>query len=67
MKDKVAKGRQSRLRGSFNGMAKLSDVQVLNLRADRAAGMKSPALAKKYSVGTSTVSRIIHGKRWTGT
>jgi hypothetical protein len=61
MADKVAKGRQSSLRGSRNGNSKLTDTQVLEIRA--AIGPQR-AIAKQYGVNQRLVWAIKHKVMW---
>jgi hypothetical protein len=65
-RDKVSKGRHSRGETSFH--AKLTEGQVAEIRAtyvarDRESG--STALARKFGVSQSTISRIVNNNRWT--
>jgi hypothetical protein len=50
--------------GAVNGQAKLTDDQVLAIRAKLAAGMQGKALAAEYNVGTPTISVIKNAKAW---
>jgi hypothetical protein len=62
--DMVAKGRRrgGARRGEANHFAKLTNDQVIALRADRESGMTQRALAGKYGVGQAQVWRILHGE-----
>lgn len=57
--DKVAKGRQAR--GSTNGRAKLTEKDVLDIRASRDA---KTSLAKKYGVDRFTIAQIKNKELW---
>ena len=61
MDDKVSRGRQAL--GNHNGRAKLTEQDVLDIRA--ISGMTQRAIAKRYGVGTTAISMIINRKRWT--
>lgn len=65
--DRHAKGRTVMLGhpGEKNPMAKLTRVQVDELRAKHAAGGRTTrSLAAEYGVSCGLVSGIISGKRW---
>lgn len=71
MQDMVAKGRhrhqvypEGRPHGSRNGRAKLTDAQVLEIRAQLAAGSTQQALADKFGVVQTSISRIALGQGW---
>lgn len=53
--------------GSGNGMAKLTDLQVLAIAEELKEGVKGKYLAKKYGVSPSTISHIKHKKAWMDT
>jgi len=58
--DMTSRGRQAR--GTTNGSAKLTEKQVLEIRAIR--GMSQRAIGKLYGVGQDTISLIINRKKW---
>jgi hypothetical protein len=60
--DKVTKGRQHRLRGTAHGMAKLTEADVLAIRAENSA--TAPDLASKYGVSPEAISAIRHRRNW---
>jgi len=62
MDDKVSRGRQARLTGTTNGRVKLTEEQVLEIRA--ITGMSQRAIGKLYGVGQDTISLIINRKTW---
>lgn len=66
--DAMAKGRHvvARFRGSGekNGRAKLTEAEVLELRARRAAGERLIVLAEEFGIGDSQVARIALGRSW---
>lgn len=62
--DRNAKGRANTARGERTGHAKLTDAQVLDIRARYAAGETGRALAREYGVSPAAVSNIMTGKRW---
>jgi len=62
--DKLAKGREAR--GERHGQAKLTEVQVQDIRARRAAGASCRSIAVEFQVSRSAVGLIATGKRWIG-
>lgn len=50
------------LRGEGSSTAKLSEVQVREIRSDRSLGCQRAA--KKYGVAATTIKRIRNGKSW---
>jgi hypothetical protein len=61
MADKVSKNRQSRLKGTQSASAKLTEQDVLDIRA---SGISQHELARRYGVTQSSVWSIIHRKTW---
>jgi hypothetical protein len=61
-RDAVAKGRN--IKGAQNWKATLTDGQVLEIRRLRSEGWTITALALAFSVGTSTVFRIVNRLTW---
>lgn len=61
MRDKVSRGRQDR--GSKHAFAKLTEQDVLEIRAIR--GMSQRAIADQYGVRHTTINHIINRKLWT--
>jgi len=61
--DKKAKGRErwNPLKGNDHGMAKLGDVQVIEIRNSTES---NAAVAKRLGINASTVSRIRSRKIW---
>jgi len=52
-------------RGEKNGFAKLTDTQVLEIRAKHATlGRTGSALAKEYGMTKTSISRILRRKSW---
>jgi hypothetical protein len=62
MADKVAKGRQSRLKGVNSGRSVLTDDDVIAIRA--AVGLTQRELGERYGVGARQISYIRNGKSW---
>jgi len=62
MADKVAKGRQAA--GEKSGQAKLTAVQVLEIRSACAAGETHQSVSDRYGVKRRTVSAISFGTNW---
>jgi hypothetical protein len=63
----VAKGRAVRppaKPGEANHNAKLSEQQVLEIRAKKAAGYSGASIAAEYGISQSRVSEIYHRKSW---
>jgi hypothetical protein len=60
--DMVAKSRQTS--GERNPQAKLTESDVLAMRAERRGGAALTTLAKKYGVAHMTAHYICKGKRW---
>ncbi len=65
--DREAKGR-GRMpdnRGALNGLAKLTDDKVREIRTRyKAGGVSQAALAKEFGVARSTVSMVTSGRLW---
>lgn len=51
--------------GAKNGRAKLTDADVIQIRALRAQGLSNPEIAAKFAVGSSMVSHICNRRCWT--
>jgi LysM repeat protein len=70
--ERVARGLQSGVhthperypRGEAKPNTKLTNVQVIEMRHERQAGMTLKALAHRYGVGISTIHRIVTGQTW---
>lgn len=60
--DTVAKGRH--VHGETHPRARLSNEQVLQIKAAIAAGGKNYLLAERFGVGRSTIATIRAGKQW---
>lgn len=52
------------LRGERNNGAKLSEAQVIEIRALAGKGLMQKDIATIYGVGNNTISRIVRGLRW---
>lgn len=80
MRDKMAKGRgnhqfgdkhharlcpEEMARGEDNGSVKLTEDQVLKIRAGRSAGIKRKILAEEFGVCIGTIKSISSRKTWT--
>jgi hypothetical protein len=59
--DRMAAGRGGDLRGQNNGRAKLTDLDVLELRASRESGAE---LARKFGISKAMACRIKRGAAW---
>jgi hypothetical protein len=62
MRDKVAKGRQARLKGEAHGRARVTAEQVKAIR--RRGTENQDALAAEFGISQASVHRIIHRKTW---
>lgn len=61
--DKVAKNRQARHIGSANGMSKLTNIQVVEIRELYALGNYTQRyLGRLFGVGPDHISRIVNNK-----
>lgn len=56
------KGRLSNLYGERNGMAKLKDVDIIEIRDRLGRGARQIDLASKFAVARQTIWKIQHGK-----
>lgn len=61
VRDRMNRGRHKPLKGMANGMAKLTESQVIKIRADKRS---TTVLGRKYGVGSSTISLIKRGVGW---
>lgn len=50
--------------GSINGMAKLSEADVLEIRALHASGLKQREIAERFGVQRSRISQIVNRIGW---
>ena len=65
MIDMLNKGRGNKAKGNYNGMAKLTEKQVLEIRDEYAKGETTHRkLALEYDVAFSTIGEIIRRKKW---
>lgn len=55
---------RDRIKGEFNGRAKLTNEQVVEIRERYANGEYQEKLAAAYNVGQTTISEIVIGKKW---
>lgn len=62
MADKVAKGRQPR--GETNGNARITEAQVIQIRALRASGYQQQELADMFGISQPTVGQIVRRVTW---
>ena len=62
--DRVVRGRSPA--GSKNYSAKLNEAQIVEIKAALAAGETHRAIAARYSVTKSTITRIACGRGWRG-
>lgn len=65
IEDCRAKGRSRSSPGEKNGIAKLTDGQVIQLRElKRVTGMVDSEIARNFGISQSMASRIIRGEAW---
>jgi hypothetical protein len=64
MRDKRLKGRARWHRGHANGMAKLTDALVSDIRNGSVSGLSYRALARVYGLHYTTVGEIVRRKIW---
>jgi hypothetical protein len=63
--DAIKKGRKKPMRGTLNGMCKLTPLAVLAIRDLAKQDSWSQArIAEKFSISQTQISRIVRGKRW---
>ena len=62
--DRDRKGRHRPLPGSTNGVAKLSEYQIIEIRALLESGQSQRAVARRYDVSQYAVWRIAAGRGW---
>lgn len=65
MQDKKERGRAARVSGSTNGMARLTEADVIAIRTAFASGAKKTHLARQYGVSFMTIHPIVTRKTWT--
>lgn len=51
--------------GSKNGNSKLTEDTVILIKQDLIDGYSCQSIARKYNIGSSTISRILNGGNWT--
>lgn len=64
VRDREQRGRSTRLRGEANGMAKLTEAQVREVRAAYAAGEPIAAIARRYGRNRQTIAACAKGQAW---
>lgn len=60
--DKVAKNRQSKLKGEVHGMSKLTEKQVVEIR--NIVGLSQRKIATIYGVHQTLIGLILRGENW---
>lgn len=66
MDDRDKKGRNISHKGEKNGNAKLSEKDVVDIKAKRANGATFQEIADEYGVHKKTVMDAVNGKNWAG-
>lgn len=64
VRDKMSKGRFKPNYGSHNGMSKLTQQDVSNIRNSYSAGETMGQLSKQHNVTKQTIFSVIHYKTW---
>jgi len=66
IRDMDAKGRRgyAHVYGERQGLSKLTEAQVREIRALSAAGWTQIALGLRYGIDNSTVAQIVHRRTW---
>ena len=64
MRDMVERGRSHSPKGEVNGRAKLTALQVLDIRRRRARGETGRSVAQYYGVTAVVVSDVARGESW---
>lgn len=64
MDDKIKKNRQARVIGENNPKAKLTEMDVKEIRRLHKTGIKGATLGRIYKVTNSNIYDILSGKRW---
>lgn len=65
-RDMYRKGRGRKAKGSNNSASKLTEEQVLQIRAERKEkGTHLMVLAEKFGVSRSTIKRVLYRSHWT--
>lgn len=62
--DMIRKGRSRRARGEKQGLAKLKEVQVIEIRRRISAGETDSSIAADFPVGHASIWAIRAGKSW---
>lgn len=67
VRDRENKGRGVRPTniGEKHGCSKLTEAQVIEIRAKHESGARGVDLAKEYGVAHQTISKIVHRRAWT--
>lgn len=64
VRDMIAKGRDDHARGERQRSAKLCPCAIRAMRTLWRGGVNQPALARRFNVHPSSVSRIVRGEQW---
>lgn len=64
MNDKKARGRSGSLKKERHGRAKLTQVQVDEIRLQYKKGIRQYVLAKAYGISGNQINLIVHMKAW---
>lgn len=51
-------------RGAGSGKTKLTDIDVANIRKLSAVGLSMAEIGRRYTMAGTSISRIVHRKRW---
>lgn len=64
IRDRDAKKRHVSTPGEQHGRAKLTEAQVLAIRAEYATGAKQASLAERFCMSVPTISKIVRRETW---
>lgn len=64
VQDMCQKGRKVSCVGSKNGMSKLSEFDVIEIRKLSSIGITNRSISEKYGLCESEISQILYGKKW---
>jgi len=64
IEDATAKGRMKGLKGELNTNSKLTEENVLEIRAMNSKGASRTAIAKQFDVSVTLISGIVSGRSW---
>ena len=63
-RDSIAKGRAKKAVGSAASKAKLTEEQVMEIRALAESGVSQASLSRRYGVNRYSISALVHRRTW---